>query len=657
LSPVGSATATCSVNLTSTTIGTHSVSASYGGSAIHSASSGSANLTVNTANTSSVLVSSANPSIFGQSVTFTVTVSAVAPGAGVPTGTVTFLDGATPIGTGTLNGSGVASISTSALSVGTHPISTTYPGDGNFNSSTSNTVNQVVNKAPTTTAVVSSANPSTFGQSVTFTATVTSGAPGTPSGTVTFLDGATPIGTGTLSGGVATFSTATLSVGTHPITASYGGDSTFAASTSNTVNQVVNQATTATALTSSVNPTVFGQATTFTATVTSTGAPMAAPGRVIRTVTKTVQTRGGLGRAVSPSSFGIGTPSGTVTFFDGATPIGTSTLNGSGVATLTVSNLSVGTHQITAVYNGDTNFLTSTSPVVNQVVNKANTSTANVVSSANPSVFGQTITLSTLVSVVSPGAGTPTGTVTFFDGVTPIGSSAVNGAGQASISISSLAVGSHSITASYGGDGSFNGSASALALAQVVNKDNTTTTIAASPNPATVGGSTTYTITVAPVAPGSGVPTGTVQVKDNGNNVGAPVALSGGSATVTESNLTGGTHTITAVYSGDGNFNTSTGTLSLVVGYRFEDSVTHNVLIVIPPANGQSGNGTWTWISNGVTIFANVPAFVSINPIILSVHSTTPAVMNATFNLQLGVGSAVLFDPATNQVYILNEIH
>src|SRR5581483_6320939 len=141
-----------------------------------------------------------------------------------------------------------ASISTSSLSIGTHSISTSYPGDGNFNGSTSNTVNQVVNKVPTTTTLVSSVNPSTFGQSVTFTATVTSSGSGTPTGTVTFMDGATTLGTGTLSGGVASFSTATLSVGTHSITAVYGGDSTFAGSTSNTVNQVVNKAPSATAL-------------------------------------------------------------------------------------------------------------------------------------------------------------------------------------------------------------------------------------------------------------------------------------------------------------------------------------------------------------------------------------------------------------------------
>jgi len=756
LAPLGATTdtSTCSVNLTSTTVGVDPVNASYGGSATHASSSGSANLTVNKANTSSALVSSVNPSTPGQSVTFTVTITAVAPGVGVPTGTVTFLDGATPIGTGTLNGSGVATFSTSTLAVGTHPISTSYPGDGNFNGSTSNTVNQVVsqiatttslvssvnpstvgqsvtftatvtpagagtptgtvtffdgatplgtsplvgttatfstsalsvgthpitatysgdttftgstsntvnqvvNKIATTTSLVSSANPSTFGQNVTFTATVSTGGPGTPTGTVTFSDGATPLGTVALSGTTATFSTANLAVGTHPITATYNGDSSFLSSTSNTVNQVVNKAPSATALASSQNPSTFGQSVTFTATVTSAGAPIANPdGPVTRTTartTRTVQARSSAAKGAVPSSFGIGTPSGTVTFFDGATPIGTGTLNGSGVATFTTSALTAGTHSITASYSGDGNFLSSTSAPLSQVVNKANTTTATVSSTVNPSVFGQTVTFSTTVTAVAPGAGVPTGTVTFFDGATNIGSGTLNGSGQASISVSNLNVGSHSITASYGGSSNFNSSTSALALSQVVNKANTTTTVVASPNPATLGGTVTFTVTVSPVAPGAGVPTGTVQVKDNGINVGGPVTLVGGSATVTKTPVTGppGTHTVTAIYSGDTHFNTSTGTTTYTVGFRFEDTHTHNVLIVVPGAPGEC---TWTWISNGVTIFANAPGSLQFlgNGDVLRVNSANPF-MTATFELNHDVGAAILFDQATNQVYVLVE--
>ena len=106
------------------------------------------------------------------------------------------------------------------------------------------TIARFLNQAPTTTALASSANPSIAGQSVTFTATVSTAGASTPTGTVQFLDGSTLLGTGTLStaGGIttATFTTTALAVGTHPITAAYGGDGNDMGSTSAVLSQVVN---------------------------------------------------------------------------------------------------------------------------------------------------------------------------------------------------------------------------------------------------------------------------------------------------------------------------------------------------------------------------------------------------------------------------------
>src|SRR5205823_783146 len=132
---------------------------------------------------------------------------------GTPTGTVTFLDGATPLGSGVLaNVSGVlkATFTTSALSVAAHTITAQYQGDGNFATSTSGALTQTVNQAATRTALVSNANPAVFGQSVTFTATVTATAPGSgvPTGTIQFKDGAANLGAAaTLSNGVASLTT------------------------------------------------------------------------------------------------------------------------------------------------------------------------------------------------------------------------------------------------------------------------------------------------------------------------------------------------------------------------------------------------------------------------------------------------------------------
>jgi hypothetical protein len=189
------------------------------------------------------------------------------------------------------------------------------------------------------TSVSSSVNPALFGQAMTFTATV-SGANAsavTPTGTVTFYEGSTVLGTATLSSGTATLTLSSLGVGSHSITVVYAGDTNFATSTSATLTQTVNQASSTAAVTASVNPSVFGQPVTFTAHIS----------------------------AVTP---GVGTPTGTVTFRDGSTTLGTATLT-NGTATFTTAALTVGSHSITVVYAGDTNFTTSTSATLTQTVN------------------------------------------------------------------------------------------------------------------------------------------------------------------------------------------------------------------------------------------------------------------------------------------------
>src|SRR5205823_1938476 len=152
-------------------------------------------------------------------------------------------------------------LTTSALSVGTHTISVSYISDTNFKSSTSGTLVETMNQDATTVNLLTNLNPSHSGESVMFTASVCASAPGTgiPTGTVTFNDGGVSIGSGTLSIGNATCKTAGLSVGTHTITASYAGDANFTGSTSANLLQIVNQDGSFTTVTSSANPSVFGQ--------------------------------------------------------------------------------------------------------------------------------------------------------------------------------------------------------------------------------------------------------------------------------------------------------------------------------------------------------------------------------------------------------------
>jgi hypothetical protein len=360
---------------------------------------------------------------------------------------------------------------------------------------------------PSSVALTSSKNPSTFGDNVIFTATVTA-ASGTPTGTVTFKDGTTTLATVALSAGKAAFTASTLAGGTHSITAVYGGSVSYVASTSPVLSQVVNKQATSTAVVSSLNPSTFGKAVTFTATV----------------------------KAASS-----GTPTGTVTFKDSMTTLATVALS-SGKAAYTTSTLTGGTHSITAVYGGSVSYVGSTSPVLSQVVNKQATSTA-VVSSLNPSTFGQSVTFTATVKAAS--SGTPTGTVTFKDSVTTLATVALS-TGKAAFTTSTLAGGTHSITAVYGGSVSYVASTSPV-LSQVVNKQATSTAVVSSLNPSTSGQSVTFTATVK--AASSGTPTGTVTFKDSMTTL-ATVALSAGKATYTTSTLTGGTHSITAVYGG-----------------------------------------------------------------------------------------------------------
>jgi hypothetical protein len=410
------------LNTKALTVGNDTVTANYSGDSNDAASSGTANVTVSLDGTTTTVNSSANPSVYGQRVIFTARVTAQTPGSGTPTGTVTFYDGSTALGTGTLS-SGVVKFS-APLSLGGHAITASYGGDSNFTASSSGALSQTVNPDGSVTTLWSSANPSVYGQSVTFTVRVVAQSPGagTPTGTVTFTDGSTTLGTATLSSGGATLKTASLNLGGNAITATYNGDTNFTTSTSGTLTQTVNQAGTTTTLTSSANPSVYGQSVTFTAKVA----------------------------ARSPGS---GTPTGTVTFQEGSTVLGTGTLSG-GKATFTTAVLSVGADSITAVYGGDTDFTGSTSSALKQTVKQSSTVTT-VSSSVNPSAAGQAVTFTAVVAARSPGAGTPTGTVTFKDGTTVLGTGTLDSSGQATCTTSGLTPGKHSITAVYGGDSNF----------------------------------------------------------------------------------------------------------------------------------------------------------------------------------------------------------
>jgi hypothetical protein len=462
--------------------------------------------------TSTTLTSSLNPSNYGQTVTFTASVSST---AGTPAGTVIFYDGLTSIGSATLS-SGKAAISVSSLAAGSHSITAAYQGSGTFGSSTSAVLTQVIDGVTTTTTLASLLNPSVFGQSITLAAAVTSSS-GTPTGTVIFTDAstATTLGSASLISGSASIAVSSLVAGSHSITAAYQGSAGFNPSTSAPLSQVVNAATTATSLTSSQNPAGTNQSITFTATVTS--------------------------------QFG-GAATGSVTFFSGSQTLGTATLSGNR-ATLSTSFTTAGTYSISAKYNGDSNNTASTSSTLSQVIIASTTTT--LASSLNPSLVGQAITFT--ATVTSTAGAPPNGEiVTFNNGSAVLGTSTLSG-GTASLTTSSLPAGIFTITATYSGDANFSASTSP-GLRQVVNnttKSATSTTLTSTLNPSIYGQKVTWTATV--TTSGSVPPTGKVNFNWSIFSIGTATLNASGVATLTRSNLSADAYPLTAVYVGDAN--------------------------------------------------------------------------------------------------------
>ena len=216
---------------------------------------------------------------------------------------------------------------------------------------------------------------------------------------------------------------------------------------------------------------------------------------------------------------------------------------------MSTSSLAIGTHAITAIYSGDTNYAGSKSSVFSQTVTSGSISTSiSLISAPNPSVYGQAVIFT---ATISPSSG-PTGTVTFIDGTSAIGSVALDVSGRATFMVSNLAAGAHTITAQYSGDSTYSGSTSA-ALSQTVNKAGSTTTLTSNPDPSRRGQTVTFSATVAP-----STATGTVQFFDGSTSLGT-ATLSGGTASLPTSKLTTvGTHSITARYAGDSNVSGST---------------------------------------------------------------------------------------------------
>lgn len=528
----------------SLTLGSHTINATYNGD--NNNASSTASVTQNVLQTTSTtVISSAYTAAVNQAVTFTATVSAT---TAVTSGTVTFYDGATAIGAGTVGSNSKASFTTSTLTGGTHSITAKFMGDTSNNASTSTAIQQIITKADAT--ISAGANPTTItvGQSTTLTATVASPNGPAPTGTITFANGVTILGSGSIDGsGTFSLPTTALTPGTDTVTATYSGDDYTAGGRTTTV-VTVNQLTTVTTLGSDGTPSNAGSAVTLTATVTMT-----------------------------PGQTAVGAITGNVTFYDGGSPLQTVTLT-NGVATLSTTALTVATHTLTAKFNGSTNYDVSTSQPFTQVVQSTNSSVALQVSAHNI-LAGQSVTLTGTVTAI--GVVRPTGQITFLDGGSTINTVSINGQDIGIISLSTLAVGTHSITATYSGDSNYAGFTSSPE----------TVTVALGTPTLTLSSSTLHTtyntpITLSMNLTSNGVlqSNSHVTLLDNGSPLNTATVNGSGNASFTTSTLVVGTHTITAQFAGDQNNSAAQTSVTIII-----DGATSNT--VLTTSNASAGYG------------------------------------------------------------------
>ena len=500
-------------------------------------------VTVNQGNTTATLT--ANPTaaaVFGQNVTFTVAVAPVVSGFGTPTGTVTFYDGATLLGSNTLNGSGMTTLSVSGLGIGKANISASYVGDTQFAASTGSLSYSVSQAATTTVVTAAPAGSEVFGQAVTFSATVSVASPSNATvpdgGLVTFKDGAATLGTGTLTGGVATFTTSNLIDGKQTITAQFGNETNFAASVgalngTAANNFTVAKAGTTTTATASLPVSALGQTVSLSASVAANG-PSAAP-----------------------------INSGFVKFMQGAISLNgpTGTPVTSGVATFATSGLLAGIDSITAIYSGAGNFngSSASAPLV-QDVYQAN---LNVTSSlAGGSVYGQPVTFTANMTSTPLTTGTLAGgLITFVNGATVLGTGVVTGSVTsytASLTTTvtptvQLAAGADKIYVDYDLATLGASAPKSLFITQNVGAAHAAITLTI-PGSSFFGQPVTFSAAVSAAAPSAGVPIGAVVFKDGKTVLGTGVLNASGVATFTTTNLVVGNHSITASLATTPNF-------------------------------------------------------------------------------------------------------
>ena len=536
------------------------VQAAYAGTADRFASSTSASVNheVTKASTTIELLSDLpDPSVVGQSVTFQIRVRATTLSTLRPSGSFAIrLSDNTDLCSGVLNSSSEGSCTYNFDSPGVKSIKAVYLGAADYLTSNSGTSTHNVDNADSTTTVSVSPSPSVLNQQITVSATVAASGSGsgTPTGSVNIS--ATKTGSGTktciisLTSGSGSCNISLDAIGDWTITGNYSGDSNFNTST-DSVTQTVGKVSSVTTIAATPSPSVKGQSVTFNVTVAKTG-----PGS------------GTLGGSVNVTASKTGITDKTCTIADIS--------SGSGSCDITLDV--VGGWTVTAAYIGNADFKSS-SDSMDHTVDKIPTTTTVTSVTPAPSVAGQSVTVNVSVARSGAGSGTPDGnvvvTATRAGGGSASCPAAITlGSGSGSCNLTLDSAGSWTISAAYQGTSSFE--TSSATKTQTVNKADSSTAVVLNPTASVVGQSIDVAVTVSASYPGSGTPTGTVSVTATRSGGGTAsctqdINLTTGTGSCTLVLSTAGTWTVSGAYSGDANFNSSTGTKAITVGKATTD--------------------------------------------------------------------------------------
>jgi hypothetical protein len=593
-----------------------------------------------------------NPPVSGSTTTLTATV-AFTGSTSTPTGSMNFYEDSGLIATVPLSAGSASYASTTLSSATAHTFYALYSGDATFKTSTSPVVASAATATLTSSTTLSVLpNPPVSGTLTTLTATIAYTGTTAPTGTMSFYEDAALLQSTAVSSAAASISSTTLSSKTaHAFSAVYSGDSTFKPSTAPTVNTAATTttATTATTVTASVSTVVAGGTVTLNATVT--------PSSVV-------------------NSAG---PTGTVTF-SSAQGILCSGAVSSNAASCPATLTTTGIQAISATYNGDSNYTTSTSVTPADVTVGSSTSAGVLTAAATPAAttYGGTVTLTSTLIPTPAITGGPVGSVTFAltGTATSMTTAALVASGTSATATSPIATpvpGAYTVTATCTSTNVTCAGLSATASLTIA-KGATSTTLTASPTSPMAGQTTTFTATVAPTITPNGaaiLPTGTVTFFVNSTSTVEPlnngVAIFPTVLTATTGNF------VTAVYSGDTNWLGST-SLQLIVNISpipttgsltanegsalytanivLTDAVSATPSATVPSPAPPSGTVTFYDLYNGQTVLLGTSNVTSLVVDSVAQLSTT-GLMKGTHNITALFNGGTAY--ATNTTtYVVN---